>query len=688
MRAIGLLTLGLFLSAAAAPAPQPSRPAASPPGHGVDAAGMDRRLRPGDDFFRYANGNWLATAVIPADRPSYGVGAMLTEQGAERIRVLVQAAAGARAAESSDEQMVGDFYTAFMDEAGIERRGLAPVRSRLQAIDAIADRHALAAALGGALLADVDPMNNSVFHTHNPFGLWVTLDMNRPERNTAYLLQGGLGMPDREYYLDPSARMEDLRTRYRAHIAAVLKLAGIPDAEAKASQVFALEREIAEVHATRADSEDVLKANNPWRRADFDAKAPGLDWAAFFTGAGLGGQGDFIVWQPQALIGEARLVGSEPLDVWKAYLAFLLLDEDSTVLPKAFSDERFDFYEKALGGTPQERERWKRALDAVDAALGDAEGRMYVRRYFPASAKAEVEAMVTNIKAAFSRRIERLDWMTPAAKAEAQAKLKTLIVGVGYPDTSRRYAGLQIRPDDALGNLERSRRFDLERSLARLGKAPDRAEWAMTAQTVNAVNLPIQNALNFPAAILQPPVFDPKADPAMNYGAIGAVIGHEISHSFDDQGSQFDSTGKLRDWWSPADAAHFKAAADRLVSQFDAYRPFPDAHVNGRQTLSENIADVAGLSAALDAYRLSLHGRPAPVIGGFTGEQRFFISFAQWWRRKNREADLRRRLLTDGHAPSEYRADTVRNIDAWYAAFGVRPTDQLYLAPADRVRIW
>ena len=685
MRALRLLCLcaGLLTAAGAS-----AQPASGLPDGGVDLAGMDRSVKPGDDFFAYANGAWLKTAEIPADRSSYGTDAILSEETSKRIRELIQQAATGPAPAGSDEQLVGDFYKAYTDQAGIDARGLSALNGRLQRVAAIVDRHALAEALGQTLRADVDPLNATNLHTAHLFGLWVAQDINRPDRNLAYLLQGGLGMPDREYYLDPSPRMADIRTRYLAHIVAVLKLAGIADAEAKAAMVLDLETRIARVHGSRADSEDVQKANNPWSRADFDAKAPGLNWSAYFKAAHLENQADFIVWQPAAIAGEAALADSAPLEAWKAYLSFEALDQFSEVLPKPFADEHFAFYGKVLNGTPEQRERWKQAVDAANDALGDAVGRMYVKRYFSAQAKAEIEGMVANIKAAFGRRIDGLDWMAPETKARAEQKLETLYVGVGYPETWRDYKGLKIVPDDALLDVYSGEYAAFRHALDKLNGPVDRAEWWMTPQTVNAVNLPVQNGLNFPAAILQAPNFDPAADPAVNYGAIGAVIGHEISHSFDDQGSQFDATGKLANWWTPADFAHFKAASAQLAAQFDAYAPFPDAHVNGRQTLSENIADVAGLNVAYDAWRSSLHGQPAPVIDGLTGDQRFFIAFAQSWRVKRREVSLRRQLLTDGHAPAEYRADTARNLDAWYPAFKTKPGEKLYLAPADRVRIW
>jgi predicted metalloendopeptidase len=680
-------SLALIAAAAADAKTAPKAPhGAAPAAQGIDLAGMDRAVKPGDDFFAYANGTWVRTTPIPADRSSWGLDSKLAEQANLRTRALLEAAA--KAPKGSAARKAGDYYAAYMNATAIEARGLKALNGRLERIAAIADKGALATALGQTLRTDVDPLNNTNFHTDRVFGLWVAQDFNQPDRNGAYLLQGGLGMPDREYYLADSPRMADIRAKYRAHIATILKLAGIADAEAKAGLIFDLETKIAKVHVSREDSEDVHKGDNPWTRAEFDAKAPGLDWTAYFKAAELGSQERFIVWQPAAITGEAALVASEPLDVWKAYLAFRVVDHWSNLLPKAFVDERFAFYGKTLSGTPQLQDRWKRAVASTSGALGDAVGQLYVARYFPPPAKAKAEAMVAEIKAAFDRRIDALDWMSPQTKAEAKAKLKTLVVGVGYPDRWRDYSGLAITRDDPFLNAYLAESYAYDLDLKKLTSPVDRHEWWMTPQTVNAVNLPIQNALNFPAAILQPPYFDPKAPGALNYGAIGATIGHEISHSFDDQGSQFDSSGRLANWWTPQDFAHFKSASAQLVAQYSAYHPLADLKVNGQQTLSENIADVAGLSAAYDAYRLSLHGKPDAVRQGLDGDQQFFLSFAQSWRDKFREALLRRLLLTDGHSPSEYRADTVRNLDAWYTAFKVRPGETLYLAPKDRVQVW
>ncbi len=644
-------------------------------------------MNPGDDFFRFANGTWTRGTAIPDDRSSWGTSAEVAQQVQQQTRTILEDAA--RAPKTAEEKQLGDYHAAFMDEAAIEQRGIDALRPALERIAGITDRRVLARELGGMLRADVDPLNYTNYHTSHLFGLWVAQDFNQPTRNTAYLLQGGLAMPDREYYVSRAADMADVRTRYLEHVATVLRLAGASpvDAERQARRVMALETKIARAHGTREQSVDVLKANNPWTRDEFATRAPGLDWTAFFEAAGLSSQPAFIVWHPGAVKGEAALVASESLDDWRLYLRYSLLNEWSALLPKAFADEAFAFFGTTLSGTPQQADRWKRGVRAAER-MGDAVGTLYVQRYFPPESKRAVEAMVGDIKRAFATRIDALDWMSPATKARAKEKLQALVVGVGYPERWRDYSGLVVSRTDALGNAIRADEHEYRSRLSRLTKAIDRSEWWMTPQTVNAVNLPIQNALNFPAAFLQPPFFDPKANAASNYGMVGAIIGHEISHSFDDQGAQFDATGRLANWWTADDLAHFRAAAARLVEQYSAYRPFPDLALNGRLTLSENLADLAGLAAAWDAYRLSATRGADAERGGFSGDQQFFISYAQGWRDIYREPQLRNQIVSDGHAPSQYRAQTVRNIDAWYGAFNVQPGAALFLPPQARVKIW
>jgi putative endopeptidase len=659
---------------AAAPAPAP---------HDVDRAGMDQSAAPGDDFFRYANGGWLKKTEIPPDRSSYGTWSVLFDQAQLRTRAQLEAAATGAAV--SDARKIGDYYASYMDEQAIEKKGLAPLRAQLDATAAIGDTRTLATRIGESLRADVDPLNNTNFQTDHLFGIWIAQDLNDASRNVPYLLQGGLGMPDRDYYVQSGPQMERIRSAYRAHIAAVLKLAAVMDADGKATRIFDLERRIANLHSTRTESVDVSKANNPWTREDFIRRAPGLDWTALFHAARLDHAPTIIVWHPAAITGIAALVHEVSLDTWRDYLAFHAIDHAAGVLPKAFVDERFAFYGTVLSGTPQQEERWKRAVNATNDALGEAVGKAYVERYFPPTSKAQLQQMVANIAAAFDRRLDGLTWMAPKTKASAKRKLATLTIGIGYPDRWRDYSTLNVVRGDALGNLQRAELFDYSYHLDKLTRPADRSEWWLTPQTVNALNCPVQNSLNFPAAILEPPFYDPAATAAVRYGAIGAIIGHEISHSFDDQGSQFDADGHLVNWWTPEDLAHFKAASAKLVAQYNAYTPFPGLHVNGQLTLSENIADVAGLAASYDAYRAS-RGQQSDAQAG--DDRSFFISYGQSWRGKAREELDRQAVLTDGHALSEYRADSVRNLDEWYGAFDIKAGQRLYLAPADRARVW
>ena len=664
--------------------------AAAPTSHpiGIDLKGIDHGVKPGDDFFRYANGDWLKTAKIPADRSSTGSFLKVFEQSEKDTAELIRNAGASHPAAGSNARKIADYYAAWMDTAAIEKHGLSAIKPELTQIDAINSRADLARVLGSRLRADVDPINATNYHTQNLFGLFVTQGLEDPSQHVAYLLQGGLGLPSRDYYLSDDPHMVEARSKYLTYVGALLQQAGVADAQTKARTIVALETKIAKAQASLLDSEDVHKANNLWRTADFGSKAPGLDWPTYFKAAGLENQSQIDAWQAGAITGLSALTASEPLQAWKDLLNFHTINHAAGLLPKAYADLNFDFYVRTLQGTPVERPRWKRAVGATSNELGDAVGQLYVKNYFPASSKTEIEQLVKNLVAAFHDRIDTLSWMTPATRAKAKAKLDTLRVGVGYPETWRDYSSLDVRADDALGNQLRAEKFEFEHQRAKLGQPVDKGEWWMTPQTVNAVNLPLQNALNFPAAILQPPFFDPKADAAANYGSIGAIIGHEISHSFDNLGAEFDAQGKLENWWTPEDLAHFKAAGEQLVKQFNQYEALPGLHVDGQQTLGENIADVSGLTIAYLAYQKSLNGKPAPVIDGLTGDQRFFIAFGQAWRGKIRDAALRQRLATDVHAPGDFRAETVRNLDQWYPAFKVKSGEKLYLAPQDRVKIW
>ncbi|MGA3054683.1 MAG: M13 family metallopeptidase [Candidatus Korobacteraceae bacterium] len=680
LKLVGIIAFGL-LAAAAQDAPKPET-------HGINVANMDRSVKPGDNFHLYCNGDWIKRTEIPPDRSRLSVFVTLTDVSDKRTATLVEEAAKSGGAAGSSARKIADLYNSYMDEAAIEAKGLAPLQPHLKAIAAISNKKELAAALGETLRADVDALNNTNFHTPHLFGLWVAPAFNDSDHYAAYLLQGGLQLPDREYYVSNSDQMRDIRSKYQAHVSSMLKLAGFTDTDARAERIVALEHAIAEKHLTLAENDDIHQANNTWKPADFVAKAPGLDWAEYFRGAGLSKQASFIVWQPTAFAGESALVASTPLETWKDWLAYHLIEEYGGVLPKALADERYAFFGKVLQGAPEQRPRWQRGVVIVNRYLGDDVGKIYAQRYFSPAAKTQAQAMVANIIAAFRKRIEALSWMAASTKAEAQTKLNTLYVGVGYPETWIDYSAYDVKPDDIFGNVWRGNVFKYHHEVARLGAPVDRKEWSMAPQTVNAVNLPLQNALNFPAAILQPPFFDPLAPVAANYGAIGSVIGHEISHTFDSEGAAFDSKGRVRNWWTPADLAHFEAATAKLAAQYDTYRPFPDLPLNGKQTLAENIADVAGISASYDGYRASLAGKEAPAQDGFSGNQQFFIAFGQDYRAKSREAALRQQVAVDSHSPAEFRADTVRNIDAWYAAFDVKPGGTLYLAPAERVRIW
>ena len=663
--------------------------------HGLDLAGMNTRVKPGDDFFQYANGAWYDKTEIPADRVAIGSFNIVDDLATEQVRELIQGAEKQAAADpkASVARQIADYYAAYMDEATIEKRGLDPIRGDLAAVAALADKAALARFLGSELRADVDALNSTDFYTDRLFGIWVSPDFDDPSKNAVYLLQGGLGIPNREVYLGTDERSVALQGTYREHTAKLLELAGVargPEATAAAERIYGLEKKIAEVHVSRTDSLDVKKANHRWLMSEFAAKAPGLDWKAYFDAARLGGQGSIRIWHPSATTGIAALVGSEPLALWKEYLTFRAINRAAGLLPKAFADQSFAFYGTALSGATEMLPRTRRAVDATSGALGDAVGQLYVQKYFPPEAKAAAETMVKNILAAFAARVDKLEWMSPATRAKAREKVATLRVGVGYPDKFEDYSGLVVKRDDALGNARRAGLHEYASALARLGQPADKAQWWMTPQTVNAVNLPLQNAMNFPAAILQPPFFDAKTDIAQNYGGIGTVIGHEISHSFDDQGAMFDAQGRLADWWTPEDFKQFRKAADKLVAQYDAYEPLPGAHLNGTLTLSENIADVAGVAAAYDGYRAAQAKlvTTQALNQGFTNDQRFFLSFAQIWRGKVRPEALRQSLQTNGHAPGSFRSWTVRNVGAWYDAFGVKPGEKMYLAPADRVAIW
>jgi predicted metalloendopeptidase len=650
-----------------------------------DADKIDTSVKPGEDFYRYANGGWLKTTAIPAGRATYDNRATLTEKTNQRVRDLIQDAAASHPSRGSVAQKVGDYYASFMDQDGIQAKGLTSLTDEMAVISKITDKTSLSAYLGATLNIEVDGLTGNADHV---FGLWVSQGFTDSKHNLPHIWQGGLGMLDRDSYLDPSPKMVELRVQYQAHIAAILKLAGVADAETKAPRVLALETGIARSHAPDADAADVFKQNNPWKRADFDGKAPGMNWDSYFRAAGLTAQSDFIVWQPAAVIGTSALVDREAIETWKDYLRFHLIEHYAGALPKTVAAEDFAFYGTILSGAQKAPDREKVAIDATNAAMGQAVGQLYTQRYFPPEAKAKAKAMVSDLITAYRARISKLAWMTSATKEKALAKLAALTVGVGYPDKWIDYSKLDVERDDALGNMRRAEAFNRRRNLAQLKQPADPAEWRIDPQVAGAVIMFTPNSEFFAAGILQPPYFDGSGDAASNYGSAGAGMAHEISHSFDELGNIYDDQGRFGKWWTDVDLAGYHAAAAKMTAQFSGYCPLSDLCVNGKQVLSENIADLAGLQLAHDAYILSLKGKSDVVKGGLSGEQRFFVAFAQRWRRLQSEAALRRQIKTDIHAPGEYRSDTVRNVDAWYQAFQIVPTDKLYLKPEDRVAIW
>lgn len=663
------------------------------PDQQIDSREIDPAVRPGDDFYRYANGVWLMSTPLPPGRSRYDTAAMLRDEAARRVQHLIEAAATAPASERA--KRIGDFYASWMDVAGIEAKGLQPLAGELAAIAAIRDRRALAAYLGRTLRLD-DGTNTK---TDGLFGVWIHQGFHDADHYAPHLVQGGLGLPDLEDYLDAGPDKAAHRDLYRAHIAAVLKLVGLDRPDIRAGRILALEVAIARTHASADDTADVFKTDNPWRRADVAAKAPGLDWAAWFKAARLDRQAEVIVWQPSAVTGVAALVGAQPIAAWRDYLAYHLIAHYSAALPGAFGEANATLASQlagrppgAPGLTPESltpEGRAQQAIAATTSALGEDIGQLYVARYFPPRAKAAATAMVETIRTAFRARIAGLSWMSPATRGAALAKLAAVRVSVGYPDTSMDYSGLTVRRDDALGNLRRAEAFAYRRELAKLRRPVNSDEWLQLLPQDLGANINFSpNALQFSAGVLQPPFFDASGDAAANYGSAGAGMAHEISHSFDELGSIYDARGRLVRWWTADDLARYRSAAAPLAAQFSAYCPKPDLCVKGQMVLGENIADLAGLRVAHDAYRLSLNGKPDVVVGGLTGDQRFFLAFARRWRRTQTDAALRQQIATDPHAPGEFRADTVRNLEDWRRAFDVKPGDRLYLAPDARVEIW
>ncbi len=661
--------------AAAAPAPAPVvAPVAPKPTYGTfgfDPAGMDRSVAPGNDFFEYANGTWEKTTEIPADKSRYGMFNVLDDLSKERTRGIIEKQA------QDPNSKIGNAYESFMNEAAVEAKGLAPFQPWLNEVRGIKSKAALTKAYADADRISID----------TPYQLFIGQDRKASDRYALNVYQGGLGMPDRDYYLSTDPKLVDTRAKYLQHLTNVLNLAGEKNAAARAKAILDFETKIAKVHWTRAESRDANKTYNKMTMAEIRKFAPGFDFPAYLKDEGA--NVDYaLIYQPSAFKGISRLIGSTPLSVVRDQLLVRSLDSYASYLPKAFDKEHFNFYGTVLSGTPEQEPRWKRAVNFTVDTMGDDVSKLYVAKYFPPETKAAADRLVHNLIAAMDRRIDTLDWMSPETKAKAHAKLAAFSPKIGYPSRWRDMSGLVIDRNDLIGNAMRSARFESAYELGKLGGPIRRWEWGMTPMTINAYSNPTMVEIVFPAAILQPPFFDPNADDAVNYGGIGAVIGHEMSHQFDDQGAKYDLHGNLVNWWTPADAKNFQARLDKYEAQIDAYEPLPGMHVNGKLTMGENVADLAGLTVAHDAYIASLNGKAPPVVDGMTADQRFYLGWAQVWRCKSREAALRRQLLTDPHSPCPVRTDVVRNMDPWYSAFDVQPGQTLYLAPADRVRIW
>ena len=637
--------------------------------------GTDTRMHPGDDFFAFANGAWLEATEIPAGSARWNARNEISDITKRRVTQLIT---GAAASTGPDARKVADFHAAYLNDSAIEARGIAPLKPMLERIERVHDRETLTRLIGSELRADVDPLNWGVYNSKSLLGLAVQNGNHGEEHYVAFLLQGGLGLPERQHYLDPSPAMQAERDTYQQHIARVLELLGFDRAAARAEAVMKLETAIAQSHATAEASSDERNADNLWTRADFRRRAPEVDWTAFLSAAGLAKQQDFVVWQPTAIEGAAKLIASSPLDTWRDYLRFHAVDVDAEVLPGAFA--------RAVSLEPSPP-RDQRSVEATGQAMRGILGRLYAEQYFHAREKARVQLIVNNVIAAFRERVNRAKWLAPATRAQALAKIDAMYFGVGYPERWPNYSTLAVSPTDAFGNQQRVARWNYQDTLARIGQRTDHKDWSIAPQVPGAALLFQQNAYNFAAALLQPPKFDPAASDAANYGAIGAIVGHEVSHFVDTLGAEYDARGRKVRWWTDADFSRYQAATDPLAQQFSAYRAFSDLAIDGKLTLVENVADLAGLSAAFDAYRRTLGARASDTEYVRKQDREFFIGFARAWRAKYRDEGLRAQITND-HAPETYRVATVRNLDAWYDAFDVRPGHRLYLEPGARVRIW
>jgi putative endopeptidase len=647
---------------------------------GVETVHIDESVKPGDDFFRYANGDWLKTVKIPDDQAQWGSFQQLRELSEIRTRTILDAAVAAKAADGSNQRKIADLYASFMDDAAIEAAGIKPLAAELGAIAALQNRDQLIALLGQTRRIGLP----------SPIGFGVGLDAKNPNDYIVGIGQGGLGLPDRDYYLvKDNPKFADILAKYEQYIAQLLTLAGDANAASKAKNIIALETKIAAAHWSRVENRDRDKTYNRMSPADLKLLAPAFPWEAYLGAGGLGNQQAVVVRQPSAIQKIAPLFDTVSVQDWKDYLTFHTLSTAAPMLPKSFVDANFDMYGKTLSGTPQLRPRWKRGVGMVNGAMGEAVGEQYVAAYFPPEAKKRMDMLVANLKIAYERRIKGLAWMSADTKVKALDKLGKFTTKIGYPEKWRDYTALEIKAGDLIGNMRRAAEFEYERSRKRLGSPVDKSEWGMTPQTVNAYYNSTFNEIVFPAAILQPPFFDLHADDAVNYGGIGGVIGHEIGHGFDDQGSKSDGDGVLRDWWTGEDKAKFQERTGALADQYSGFEPLPGLKLNGKLGLGENIGDLGGLQASYEAYQISLGSKKAKKINGFTSDQRFFLGWAQVWRTQFREAAMRQQVQVGPHSPGEFRANgTVRNMDVWYKAFNVKPGDKMYLPPEQRVRIW
>ena len=679
-RAMGASTIALLAGCATGAGSQTSAPRAPAAigSFGIDLSGRDPNVRAGEDFFRYANGAWLDRTEIPADRTRWGTFDILRDKSDRDQRVIIEEVALAGGAPGSNQAKIAAIYNSYLNQDAIDAAGLAALQADLALVSAARTHEDVI-----RLMARDDIAANG------PIGVFVALDARRPTQYVVTMSHGGLGMPEREYYRRTDGQFPAIREAYIAYIDRVLTLAGQSNGAAKARAILALETQIAERHWPIADRRQRDRLYNLHNRAQLRAIAPNFPWDAGLEAGGLGATQEIVVRELSAMRPLADLFMATPVETWRTYLAFHIINNNAEVLPRAFDEASFEFFGRTINGQPEPRERWKRSIDAVNDAMGEAVGELYVQRHFPPEAKAQMLELVENLRTAYGQRIDNLPWMSAETKVVAREKLAAFMPRIGYPDKWRDYSALDVRSGDAYGNSKRANIFAADYARGRLSRPVDKGEWNMTPQTVNASYNSVMNVITFPAAILQPPFFDPNADAAVNYGAIGGVIGHEMGHGFDDQGAKSDAQGVLRDWWNANDVAAFGQLVDRLVAQYDQYEPLPGIKVNGRLTAGENIGDNGGLQVAYHAYQLHLAGRSAETLEGFSGEQRFFLGWAQVWRTKIRDGALRNQVLTDSHSPAVYRANgTVRNMDSWYAAFDVQPSDALYLPPGDRVTVW